>query len=346
MTIPGADTLIPIGVYRTALPNITAVQAYEAFLQMPPGTTVDYVLSYLADTPANWGQFEQAMLAASTNGGPGTVPATAWVPLLGGRQLVLSVPACCMGTTWANEASGANDAHWTALANTLVNGGLGNCVLRIAREFNGSWYRWQVTSSNYTSYQAAYAHIVTIMRNAGFTGQFMWNPYLLQGNFAGFSPPQGVELVYPYSNGATGSDTIVDLIGLDLYDGPDAVNYPWWETIRTTAQQQAVWRTYLNPVTGWDELSGWRSLAASHHKPGLAYPEWGLRLWNDGNKYEGGGDNPLFVNEMAAWMKDTSASLHAFWEDTGMGVSDPDNLGSRKIAVPNARAAFLNQFGY
>ena len=52
-------------------------------------------------------------------------------------ELMLAVPACCQGATWQQEASGVNDAHWTALAKTLVNGGLGGCWLRIGREFNG-----------------------------------------------------------------------------------------------------------------------------------------------------------------------------------------------------------------
>ena len=52
----------------------------------------------------------------------------------------------------------------------------------------------------------------------------MWNPYLGQGNFARFSPPTGVESVYPLADGPSGADTIVDLIGLDVYDGPDAAD--------------------------------------------------------------------------------------------------------------------------
>jgi len=327
----------PIGVYRTSLPNIAAIQEYEAFLG---GETVKYVLAYMADTPVNWTQFEQAMLATSTNGGPSTTSATAWVPLLSGRQLILSVPACCMGTTWVNETAGVNDAHWTALAHTLVAGGLGNCVLRIAREFSGGWYRWKATPTNGVSFQSGYAHVVTVMRAAGFTGKFMWNPYLLQGNFA---PSAGAESVYPLSNGSTGTDTIVDIIGLDFYDGPNSTYYtPKGEVIRSASAQQSVWGTFLNPA-GWDDLTGWYNLAVNHGKP-LAYPEWGLRLWNDGGVYQGGGDNPILINEMGAWMKNTGAYMHAFWEDSGVGVCDPDNLHNRGIAVPQSRAAFLNWF--
>lgn len=319
----GPDTSVHIGVYRGEHPDITAIQKYEAFLHMPAGTTVNYVLAFADDTPASWAQFEHAMLPDKST------PATAWAPLLGPRKLVLAVPACAMGTTWADEASGVNNAHWTALAKNLAGGGLGSCVLRIAREFNGGWYRWKATPANVSSYATGYAHIVTVMRAAGFAGKFMWNPYLGPGPFGA----AGTESAYP-GNAAT------DIIGLDLYDGPDS-NYPAGETIRTLAQQQAVWGRYLG---GADGLIAWRNFASAHSKP-LAYPEWGLRLWNDAS-YGGGGDNAIYIREMAGWLKDTRPFMHAFWEDPGVGVSDPDSAPNRLIAAPAARAAFLAEFGY
>ena len=330
--MPSPDTPVPIGVYRTSMPDISAIERYESFLGMPSGATVNYVLAFMPDTPASWAQFEQAVLAASTNGPPSSTSATAWAPLLGSRQLILAVPACCMGSTWATEAAGTNDAHWAALAHTLVNGGLGNCVLRIGREFSGGWYRWDATPSNVSTYVAGYAHVVSVMRAAGFTGKFMWNPYIGQGTFR---PEGDVGSAYP-------GDSVVDVIGIDLYDGPDPVNYPAGKVIRTAAQHQAVWNEFLS---GRNAITGWHSLAASHSKP-LAYPEWGLRLWQDSGVYRGGGDNPVLIREMAAWLKGTGAWMHALWEDAGQGVADPDDLPARQVAVPQAREAFLENFGW
>lgn len=327
----GACTPLPIGVYRGSAPDITKIQAYEAFLMngslLPAPVTVDYVLAFMADTPS-WADFERGALQASTNGPAGTFAATDWAPLLGTRQLVLGVPACVQGTTWAQEASGVNDAHWVALAQNLVNGGLGGCVLRIAREFNENWYKWTVNPGNATAFASGYGHIVNVMHNAGFTGKFMFNPYLGQGSMG---PGQGVENAWP-------GDSVVDVIGLDFYDG----GYPSGEVIRSVAQQQAAWNTMRDQ---WDGLTGWHSLAMTHRKP-LAYPEWGLHLWNDAGLYIGGGDNANFIREMAAWMKDTGVFMQALWEDTGMGVSDLDALPSRLVAVPQARAAWLGAFGY
>lgn len=322
------ERLAQLGVYRGAAADIAPIVAYEKFLGLPAGRTVDYVLAFMADSPASWRQFETAALQAVTNGEPGQYTAADWVPQLGPRKLMLAVPACCMGTSWAQEAAGANDAHWAQLARNLAVAGLGSCVLRIGREFNGSWYRWKVTPASAPGYQAAYPRIVSVMRTAGFTGQFMWNPIVGQGSFG---PASGVENVYP-------GDGVVDIIGLDLYDGGYS---PAGEIIRTTTQQRAVWNGFRDQ---WDGLTGWRQLAFSHGKP-LAYPEWGLQLWNTGALYSGGGDNALFIREMAAWMQDTATWMHALWEDPGMGVADPDDHPRRLVAVPQARAAFLAAFG-
>ena len=54
----------------------------------------------------------------------------------------------------------------------------------------------------------------------------------------------------------------------------------------------------------------------------------------------------VLIQEMAAWLLDTGAWMHGLWEDPGYGVADPDDSPARRIAVPNARAAFLQAFGY
>lgn len=330
----GADTPIACGVYRGAAVDIAPVQAYEQFLGMPTGTTVDWVLAFMADNPS-WAQFEAGALQSSTNGPPGSATAADWVPLLGPRNLMLGVPACCGGTTWAQEASGVNDAHWAAFARGLVSAGLGNAALRIAREFNTS-YRWQVNPGNVAAFQSAWARIAGILRANGFTGALIWNPMHGQGSFG---PNGGAEAGWP-------GNAYVDAVGIDLYD---EWGYPAGEMIRSTAQQQAQWAAYHDAST-WDGLTGWHSFAASHGKP-LCYPEWGLGGWNTGTTYTGGGDNPVFVREMAAWIKDTAApgnplSMQAMWEDPGMGVADPDAHERRRVAVPQARAAYLAAFGY
>lgn len=329
MISPGTDTTIPIGIYRSAAPDIGPVQVYEKFLGMPSGTTVSYVLAFMADRP-KWSEFEQGVLQATTNGPAGSHSAMEWSSLLGPRTLLLSVPACVNNTSWASEAAGLNDIHWQLLARNLTGAGLGNCVLRIAREFNGGWYPWTVSPGNVADHRAAWPHIVSVMKGAGFTGSFMWNPTLGQGTFG---PNAGADSAYP-------GNSSVDVIGLDMYDW----GYPARTDTepRATAQQQAMWNSFRDQ---WDGLTGWQSFAAARGKQ-LAYPEWGLNLWKSGGNYIGGGDNALFVQEAAAWMKYSRPFMHAFWEDAGVGVSDPDAHPGRLLEVPRARAAFLNEFGY
>src|SRR5262245_13330798 len=130
---------IPIGVFRGFGCGLSAIEEYENWL----GRNVDYVLDFTPVAPASWEQFEEGRLAAN-NEGIGDQTVQVWQEQLGSRLLVLGVPACCMGTTWSQEAAGTNDAHWTALGERLISLGLGSCILRIGREFNGNWYNWKV----------------------------------------------------------------------------------------------------------------------------------------------------------------------------------------------------------
>jgi hypothetical protein len=320
MVTPGSESHIPIGVYRGRGCGVPAVQAYETFL----GKTVSFVLDYAMESPATWAQFEACNLTSAND-------VSAWPSQLGGRQLVLGLSACVLGSTWVTE-QGGNDGHWTALGNRLISLGLGGATLRIGREFNGSWYSWKVIEGGQAAYIAGYSHIVNLLKSLpGANFRFMWNPYIGVGNLT----TTGTESCYP-------GDSVVDSIGIDIYDSDSTgTNYPPGETIRTTAQQQAVWTKFL---TEWDGLNGWLNLASSHHKP-LAFPEWGLRLWNDAGIYRGGGDDPLFINEMAGYIKDNGIAMHAFWEDPwGAGVCDPDDTPTRLIDVPNSRQTFLLHF--
>ncbi len=329
-----AGDRVPIGVYRGNGCGMAKISAYESWL----GRQVDKVLDFMPVSPGSWAEFE----AITLDNNAGTAAGAWGQGVLGSRVLALGVPACTMNTSWSTEASGANDAHWTALGMNLVAAGLGNAVVRIGREFNGSWYPWKVQEGGQPAYQAGYAHIVEVLRavpDSAFTIE--WNPTLGVGNLT----IKGTESCYPYADGATGADTVVDEIGLDVYDFGTISGtniYTGNAATITTQQQQQVLDEFL---TMWDSVRGWHNLARNHGKP-LAFPEWGLVLWKTGSTYLGGGDNAMFVRGMADFINGCGASWHAFWEDPwGAGVSDPDTLPTRPIAAPMARAAFLRAFG-
>jgi Glycosyl hydrolase family 26 len=331
VSTPGAS--IPIGVYRGRGCGMPAINAYEAFI----GRDVQLVVDFMIEEPTTWAEFEKASLTSSTD-------VSVWQNVLGQRRLALGVPACCGastgsgGKTWTDEANGVNDAHWEALGNHLIGLGLGNAVLRIGREFNGSWYPWQVKEGGQASYIAGYSHVVTVLRRlAGADFRFCWNPTLGQGNLT----KKGAESCYP-------GDGFVDEIGLDVYDWTQKNSagteiYPGNAAATTTVQQHEVLDILL---TEPDSVRGWYSLALNHAKP-LSFPEWGLVLWKTGTKYLGGGDNAVFVRGMADFMSGCSLfGWHAMWEDPwGAGVSDPDTKPGRPIPAPMSRAEFLEAFG-
>ena len=333
MSTPGAS--VPIGVYRGRGCGIHVIGAYENFIGRP----VQKVVDFMVDKPASWAQFENGALSVSP-----AADVSAWQGVLGQRQLVLGVPACCGastssdGKTWADEANGVNDAHWQALGRRLISLGLGGALLRIGREFNASWYPWQVTEGNQASYIAGYQHVVDVLRALpGAAFRFCWNPILGVGNLTA----RGVESCYP-------GNAYVDEIGLDVYDfsrknSAGAQIYPGNAGATTAAQQQQVLDIMF---TEWDSLRGWYSLALSHGKP-LSFPEWGLVLWKSGSSYYGGGDNPVFIRAMADFIGGCSLlGWHAMWEDPwGAGVCDPDTTHGRPIPAPMSRTAFLEAFG-
>jgi hypothetical protein len=404
-------------------PGITAITAYESFLDKP----VDYVLDYTRDNPSTWAQFETACLAiAGENGSATTVYAgPVWGNgILGARGLCLGLKACAGysigtgGATWADESprtdasvtshtgttlmtdasaiatdvgraltgaylgfpagasilavsgasvtmshtasagtsgsvswGGANDAHWTNLGNYLIANGLGSALIRLAREFNyGSQdmgeYIDGVNSrasdpNNIANYLTGYTHILSLLRGlpaANFA--FMWNPTVGSPIPGGLVPPYNsttadVTTAYP-------GDSYVDSIGLDIYDaGYTALGGPPYT--RTSTQTAA---NFAGQRTEEDGLNDWVTFASAHSKD-LSFPEWGLKLYGSGTDYNGGGDNPYFINQMAGLMGSASVSvgMQALWEHLDDGVYDPDSDAGRLMPVPNSRAAFLANFG-
>ena len=208
------------------------------------------------------------------------------------------------GGDFADAAAGAYNGYFATLAKNLVASGLGGIAIRIGWEFNGTWYRWSVTTAAQAAqYAQAWRQIVTAMRavpGAHFT--FVWCP---DGQAGGIDP----SLAYP-------GDAYVDVIGLDLYD--------WNENGSTTPASR--WNALVNAGYGL----GWQaSFAAAHNKP-IGFPEWGL-VDDGGNSAAGGNDDPLFIQNMFNWFSthnvafedyfnaDASVSGEYFGIDTGNG---------------------------
>ena len=213
----------------------------------------------------------------------------------------------------ASGATGAYNSYFVTLAQTLVAAGEGNSYLRLGWEFDGNWYpSWDAdTPSAEADFAAYFAQIVTAMRSVpGEDFQFVWNPDAEAFTESGYN----VALAYP-------GDAYVNVIGLDAYDeSPSAQKTP-----------ATTWSGSTLPA-----LSAARSFAASEGKP-LAICEWGIAFLSNGL-----GDDPLYVNNFAAWMKNPANDVVYESYFNFNGTSDSILTGG---STPNSLAAFRADFG-
>ena len=176
--------------------------------------------------------------------------------------------------TLAQGATGAYNSYYVTLAQTLIAAGESNAYLRLGWEFDGNWYAWSAqTPSAEAEFAAYFQQIVTSMRSVpGGNFKFVWNPDADAFTTAGYN----VELAYP-------GNAYVNLIGLDAYD--------------------MVWISDPTPANAWDqvvlpELTAAHQFAAAEGEP-LAITEWAEVSGGNGL-----GDDPLYMNNIIAWMKD------------------------------------------
>lgn len=327
------------GVYTSYQSSAASIAAYESWL----GRRLDLILEFQ-------GTESQGNLAW-----PNYMRSHYNPTFMDGRQLMLgaslSPTKVNFGNyydrvqTWQQLASGIFDATWTQMAQNLVADGLGSSVLRGAHEFNEPMFAHRVLQGEQTAFIAAWRRWHGIVSNVpGANFHFNWNP--TTGDYGG----NGVDALTCYPGNA-----YVDTIDLDLYDRW----YPRGTSSgpRTLKEQQDKWAQFrdMNQPT-WRGLTFWRNFAVQNGKS-MGFSEWGLGAYfNQGDGNHGGGDNELFVHNMADFILDPAYPPgvpggvvdHAFWEDGATGVrplspTNPDQ--GRAIPVPRARAAFRERFG-
>jgi hypothetical protein len=178
----------------------------------------------------------------------------------------------------ATGATGAYNGYFVTLAQTLIGSGESNAYLRLGWEFDDSSSAWGATTPaeelNFAKY---FQQIVTAMRSVPDENfKFVWNPdgYVFQPNSS-----YDVALAYP-------GNAYVDVIGIEAYDES--------------------WAVPQTPINAWNSLlpvlTAAHQFAAARGKP-LAFPEWGVTICPNGH---GMGDDPLYINNFTAWMKDPS----------------------------------------
>src|SRR5437764_14268496 len=110
-------------------------------------------------------------------------------------------------STLVAAAAGDYNSKFYDLGELLVKDGLGNTIIDLGREMNGTWYEWSVhraPSSEPDAYIRAWRQIVTTMRSVPDQHlQFLWTLY-----------PTGTSVAESWPGRA-----YVDYLGTDLLDG-------------------------------------------------------------------------------------------------------------------------------
>jgi hypothetical protein len=225
-------------------------------------------------------------------------------------QLSLGVPMFMKGGSFTAAAAGAYDAQFSQLGATIVANGGAKAELRLGWEFNGDWYPWNANTDP-INYKAAFRHIVGVLRAVpGAQFSIVWNASIGTGSVA-------ADTLWP------GND-VVDLVGLDVY------NQSW----RTQDSDPTVrWQGHLTDSYGLD----WLASFATAHQKGIVIPEWATGTRPDGH---GWGDDPLFIHNMAAWMRAHNVVYQGYWDFT---ASDFDGTMSAG-AFPQTLQAYTAEF--
>lgn len=229
-----------------------------------------------------------------------TVPVVFSIPMLPADRNV----------SLADGAAGKFDDLFRNYASTLVRHGYGDSIIRLGWEFNATWFAW-AAGRDPEAWVAYWRRIVTVMRAVpGAAFRFDWNA-------ASAWTRLEAQTVYP-------GDDYVDIIGLDVYNGgfpPQAV----------TPEQR--WQERLKRRHG---LLWHREFARAHGKP-MSYPEWGTGSRPDGS---GGGDDPYFIRQMAAWIAANDVAYHGYWDFPASDYNARLSDGHQ----PHAGAAFIDAF--
>jgi hypothetical protein len=229
-------------------------------------------------------------------------------------------------------AAGRYDHHWTKLGRQLLTYQLPSTIIRPGWEPNGDWYDWSAAGRE-QDYIGCFRHVVTMLRKTpGQAFEFVWNPSV--GVHRGAAAAS-----YP-------GDAYVDYIGVDVYDVSwQPGTYPVSDHVGTAQRETVQQRTWHTVLHGPEGLLHWARFAADHAKF-LAIPEWGLSQRSDGH---GGGDNPHFVEQMLAFIRDPAHHVaFALYFDTNVNIDDAESgfdqhrLSATTTPFPQARNRFLD----
>ena len=277
----------------------SAIATFASWL----GAAPEYALGYFSDT--SWSNFvsEGEWLIGQ------------WSSQLPSQAMIWGMPLnMADGTsTLAEVAAGDFNSYYLQIAQTLVADGEANSFIRLGWEFNGGWYPWSPGATGAATFIAAFQDVVNVLRSVpGENFQIVWNPNVGEGQV---SPAK----CYP-------GNAYVDYIAEDVYD-------QFWGPNNTPITSDTTrWSDIESQSFGLNWLV---SFAASEGKP-IGLGEWGIVTRSDGF---GGGDDPYFIQQMAAFIKTNNVAFADYWDGGSTGFD------STLADHPLSEAAFLAAFG-
>lgn len=222
---------------------------------------------------------------------------------------------------WAAEASGVNDAWWTTTARNLAKyRGDRVTFVRPWYEFNGDWFAWSVKSGDRANFVAAWNRVERI-----FQREYPQAKMMLGAAAAGGGTRVSVADVWPDN---------VDGLSIDFYN-----EWPWCNTT-------SCFDSKIENGGGVNSLEDLRRLAQAKGVP-VVLSEWGSAGQPRAASAGGGGDAPVFMSSMHAWIsKNAGTGPGQVWAEVYFNVAGYEARFEvyPSTVQPNAAAEYQRLF--
>lgn len=281
----------PLNTRTTCVYTAGSRSALDSFDQLT-GTQVNCVLLY-NDANTTWSQWARPWFTDSAGG---DADWRHWLSAdRAARRVVISQEMVPDGvpSNWREiGAAGGYERYARQLAANLVSAGMGNAVIRLGHEMNGTWYHDALgrDPAQYGDWAVFWARTVGAMRSVpGARFLFDWNVNAGYRNIP-------LDEYYP-------GDGVVDVIGVDVYDSGMPGNPP---------DPAARWTRLDHEPGGLAQIV---AFARRHGKP-LSVPEWGVVSGAGG----GLGDDPAYVTGVAGMISGNNVVYQAYFDRAVGGV--------------------------
>jgi Glycosyl hydrolase family 26 len=287
---PNHPTPASVGSHTECAYSAHSIAALDRFSKLV-GKTISCALVFNNQAPT-WATWDDPWFITTTGGDTAW---STWAAASSNRSLIISqsmVPKNPPRDWREQGASGAYDGYIRTFVANLVRAGLGDSVIRLAAEMNGDWNFDNIGSNatDYASWVAYWRHFVTVARAVpGSHLLFDWNVN------AAVRP-------IPFAAYYPGGD-VVDIIGVDQYDQLPSHQQP---------NGPGRWGAIYNAKDGLGSLI---QFATKHQKP-ISFPEWGLVPSRSAGY---AGDDPYFVQHMAALIASVNTAYESFWFSSAGG---------------------------